>query len=189
MPVKIVSVPVPEYTVSREPDYFSIGRKVDRVIEANFPDGTYILRAIGLDDHPGMTLDGLTHVVLETGTDKYDPARAAIGQEEFSCYDYDIQAGPIEIRESRVLVNEMDSGIRSMFGGIVWHFYNGAPQDRGHPVRIDLLLLYDPRDVVGAGKTDPGARGVRPGLAQHLYRFRDRGKKPEALRGLVRVTR
>ncbi|MEM7102812.1 MAG: hypothetical protein AAF502_06780 [Bacteroidota bacterium] len=29
----------------------------------------------GLNDHPGKTVDQLVQIILETGTDKYDPAK------------------------------------------------------------------------------------------------------------------
>lgn len=188
MPVTIVEVAAPEYTVTRAPDFLAVGSKVDRAIEASFPDGRYVLRAIGLDDHPGLTLSALVRVVLENGTDKHDPDREAVGQEEFSGYDYDLQAGPIEVRHSRLVVGA-DERFPTVFGGIVWHFYHDAPLDRGHAVRIDLLILYDPRLVTRAHKFHPEAKSVRRGLDRFLYRFEDRANKKEALRGLVKVLR
>ncbi len=190
-PVRVAQVAVPEYTVATEPDYHAIGVQVDRVIESIFPNGAYIVRAIGLDDHPGMNHDDLMAIVLDTGTDKYDARRKPVGDEEFSGYDYDIQAGEVEIRDSRlVLVGvERKNNARSWFGGVAWHFYNGAPLDRGHPVRLDLLMLYDPRKVLRARKLRPRAKGVRPGLDQHLYRFKDRENKRGALLGLVEILR
>ena len=191
MVAKVVQVVAKEYTVDREPDYHAIGVKVDRAIEANFPDGSYVVRAISSDDHPGITLGELARVIQETGTDKYDPGRTGVAHEQFTDYDYDIQAGPLMIRNSRLVLDEIDNarGGQSWFGGTAWHFYNGAPLDRGHPVRLDLLIFYDPRKVVRARKFDPGAKGVRPGLAQHLYRFNDRQDKPGALLGLVEILR
>jgi hypothetical protein len=188
MPAKTVEVSVPEYTIAREPDYASIGTKVDRAIETSFPDGTYILRAIGVDDHPGLTVDELTQMILTTGTDKYDPRRESVGSVEFSGYDYDIQAGPVRIRDSRMVI-EASERFPTVFGGIVWHFYNGALLDRGHPIRIDILMLYDPRSLTRARKVNPQAKGVRKGLSQHLYKFRAPGDKKSALLGVVKILR
>ena len=188
MPVKVVEVSVPEYSVIREPDYASIGAKVDRVIEASFLDGTYVLRAVGVDDHSGLTVEELTQAILTTGTDKYDPHRESIGNEEFSGYDYDIQAGPIRIRNHKMVI-EPDERFPTVFGGIVWHFYNGAPLDRGHPVRIDILMLYDPKCLIRARKFHPRAKGVRKGLNQYLYKFREPMGKKRALLGVVQILR
>jgi hypothetical protein len=188
MTAKIVEVRVPEYFVGQEPDYLAVGNKVDRVIEANFPDGKYILRAIGLDDHPGLTLEELVRVIRSTGTDKHDPDRRAVGHDEFSGYDYDLQAGPVEIRGSRLVLTARER-FPTVFGGVVWHFYHGAPEDRGHAVRIDLLMLYDPSALRKARKFHPNAKGVRRGLNQFLFKFKDPKGKREALLGLVKVLR
>jgi len=188
MSVKVIEVSAPEYTVAREPDYLSIGKSVDRAIEVSFPDGKYILRAISLDEHPTRTLKELTDVVRATGTDKYDPDRRAVGQDEFSGYDYDIQAGQIEIRGSRLVI-EPDERYPTVFGGIAWHFYQGAREDRGRPVRIDLLMLYDPTALVRARKLNARAKSVRRGLNQFLYKFKDPDQKRAGLRGLVKILR
>ena len=47
-------------------------------MERSFPDGKYILRAIGSDDHSGLSIDELAEIVLKTGTDKYDPNRKGV---------------------------------------------------------------------------------------------------------------
>ena len=188
MPVTIVEVSVPEYSVAREPDYISVGAKVDRAIETNFPDGKYLLRAISLDEHPRMTTDELVRVILTTGTDKYDPGRPAVGQDEFSSYDYDIQASPIEIRGGRLVVCPKER-FPTIVGATAWHFYHGARLDRGRAVRIDLLMLYDRKGLVPARKFHPRSRGVRRGLDRYLYKFKVAGNKRNALRGLVKLLR
>lgn len=188
MTPKIVQVAVPRYTVGREPDFVRVGSQVDRALEANFPDGKYVLRAIGLEDHPGLTLDELVDVVRTSGTDKYDPRIKGVSHDEFSGYDYDIQAGPIEIRRSRLVVSP-EARYRTVFGEIAWHFYRDAALDRGHAVRIDLLMLYDPHQVKRAHKFHAKARGVRKGLNRWLYKFQDQRDKQHALLGLVKVLR
>ena len=49
MAVKVITVSVPEYTVSKRPDYLKIGKKVDEAIESNFTDQKFVYRAIGKD--------------------------------------------------------------------------------------------------------------------------------------------
>ncbi|MDE1836893.1 MAG: dephospho-CoA kinase [Euryarchaeota archaeon] len=190
-PVRIAQVAVPDYTVAREPDYHAIGVKVDQAVEAEFPDGTYVVRAIGLDDHPGLHHDDLIAIILDRGTDKYDPSRKGVAHDDFKDYDYDIHAGPLRMRNSRLVLDKFDRerGGRSWFGGVVWHFYNGAPIDRGHPVRLDLLIFYDARKLVKARKLNSRTKGVRRGLGRHLYRFKNRQDKRSALLGLVEVLR
>ncbi len=161
---------------------------MDRAIETCFSDGRYIVRAIGMDEHPELTRQEMARIIVTTGWDKYDTSRRAIGHEEFSGYDYDIQAGPIEIRNSR-LVRTAEDRIPTIFGGIAWHFYHGAPLDRGYPVRIDFLMLYDPTKLARARKRFPGAKSVRRGLSRNLYKFREPSHRRTALRGLVEILR
>ena len=56
-PIPLYSVSIPEYTAEEEPDYAAVGRQLDRVIEAHFPDRKLVIRAISLIDHPGWSLE------------------------------------------------------------------------------------------------------------------------------------
>jgi hypothetical protein len=188
MPIIIVTVSVPEYTVTAKPDYLKVGRKVDREIVRYYPNGKYIYRALGLDDHPGKTLDELVSIILESGTDKYDPHRKSVCHEQFCVYDYDIQAGSFEIRNSKIVIESTDR-FPTLFGDTVYDFYEHAPLDRGYPVRIDLLVLYNPDKMELAKVTASGNPGVGPELEKYLYKFKDRSNKKEALLGIIKVLR
>ena len=188
MTVKNVVISVPEYTVDKKPDYLKIGTKVDRVIERNFSDRKYIYRAIGLDDHPGLTLDELVSIILKTGTDKYDPTRKGVCHDQYSVYDYDIQAGSFEIRNSKIVIEETDT-YPTLFGDTIYDFYENAPQDRGHPVRIDLLVFYDTDKLERAKLINPEAVGVSTSLEKYLYKFKDRNNKRDALLGVIKILR
>ena len=186
MNVKIVTVSTPEYTVGEKPDYIKIGKKVDEVIERNFSDRKYIYRAIGIDDHPGLSLDELIAIILESGTDKYDGERRGICHEQFSAYDYDIQAGSFEIKDSKIVINDSDN-YPTLFGDTIYDFYKNAPLDRGYPVRIDIMILYDSHMLEPAELTVPGAKGVDPRLEKYLYKFKDRKNIKKALLGIVKI--
>lgn len=188
MAAKIIEVHVPEYTIKSKPDYVKIGKIVDKAIEKNFSDGKYIIRAIGSDDHPGLSLHELTEVVLKTGTDKYDPKRKGIAHEDFSGYEYDIQASRIVIKNSKLVIPE-DYKYQTEFGDMVWHFYEHTLLDRGYPVRIDLLLIYDPKKLMRAKKVHPKAKSVRRGLNKYLYKFKDPENKKDALLGVIKILR
>jgi hypothetical protein len=182
---KVIEIPVPEYNVKNKPNYIKIGKKVDKVLEKSFPDGRYILRAIGTQDHPKLSMQKLVAIIIETGTDKYDNKRKSVSHEEFSGYDYDIQAGKVKIKNSKL--TEERGKYQTVFGDIVFHFYEHAPLDRGYSVRIDLLLLYDPSKLARAKKFHSKARSVRSRLNQYLYKFKDRKNKKDALLGIVKI--
>lgn len=188
MAVKVIAVSVPEYAVDKKPDYLKIGKFVDKAIENNFKNGNYIYRALSIDDHPGLTLDGLVSIIFQLGTDKYDPTRKNVCHEQFSVYDYDIQAGSFEIRNLKIVIEESDT-YPTLFGDIIYDFYENAPQDRGYPVRIDLLVLYEPNKLEPAELINPKAARVAPQLAKYLYNFKDKEHKKDALLGIVKILR
>ena len=188
MTAKIITISIPEYKIDKKPDYLSIGKIVDKAIENNFRNGKYIYRALSIDDHPGLILDGLVSIILKLGTDKYDPERKGVCHEQFSVYDYDIQAGSFEIRNSKIIIEESDT-YPTLFGDTIYDFYENAPQDRGYPVRIDILILYDYRKLKPAKLNNSGATRVAPPLEKYLYKFKDRANKKDAILGIVKILR
>jgi hypothetical protein len=188
MPVILYSVSVPEYTVKEKPDYLKVGRKVDGEIEKHLPDGKYVYRALGLDDHPGRPLDELVTIIVASGTDKYDPLRKGVCHEQFCVYDFDIHARLFEIKGAKIVI-ESEDRVPSLFGDTIYDFYEHAPLDRGHSVRIDLLVLYDPDKMETAKLISPAGPRVRHELEKYLYKFRDPSNKQGALLGIVKILR
>ena len=188
MTAKLIEVHLPEYHIKKKPDYIKLGKKVDRVIEKSFPDGKYILRALGSDDHPNLSLDKLADIVLKTGTDRYDPNRKGVCHDEFCGYDYDIQAGAITIKNGKLVIPK-DYKYPTEFGDVVWHFYEHTHLDRGYAVRIDLLLIYDTTKLKKARKVNPKAPPVRRKLINFLYKFKNPKNKKDALLGIIKILR
>lgn len=172
----VFSVPLPGYHIDSEPDY-TLGEQVDRVIREHFDLNRIIIRAVSSADHPGRSLDELTEIVRERGTDRYDPDRKGVLYEQFEPYHPDFHGGPFGVGE----------GSSSFFGGVMRHFFEDAPADRGYPLRIDLLLVYDREQLERADKADPGRPRVRPRLESFLFRFKFPERKMEALLGLIKI--
>ena len=188
MTVKIISVSVPEYTVESKPEYLKIGKKVDQVIESNLENRKYIYRAIGIDDHPGLSLDSLVAIILESGTDKYNGERKGVCHEQFSVYDYDIQAGSFEIKDNRIVIEDSDN-YPTLFGDTIYDFYEHAPLDRGYPVRIDILMIYNYNSLQQARLIDPESPRVDTRYEKYLYKFKDNVNKKNALLAVVKILR
>lgn len=174
----VISFPLPEYTIDQKPNY-ALGTKVDELVKGNFDTRNIVVRAISLLDHPQFSLDELVAIILEKGTDKYDPTRKGVAHEEFEPYKVDFQASGFEI----------DGQTGSMFGGIMRNFYENAPIDRGYPLRIDLLIIYDRNGLVQADKVDRSRPSIDPRLEKYLFRFRDPEHKNRALLGIIKITR
>jgi len=101
-------------------------------------------------------------------------------------HHYDIQAGSFEIKDSKIIIDESDK-YPTLFGDTICDFFESTPYDRGYPVRIGILILYDARKLELAPKIDPRAPSHR--LEKYLYKFKDRENKPDALLGVVRILR
>jgi hypothetical protein len=177
---KIVTISLPEYKIEKQPDYEAIGSRIDKVLADNFK-GTYLLRSLSITDHPQYTLDQLVDIILKTGTDKYDPNRKGVDHEVFEPYRPDLQAGTITIENGKIMGESFSADIK--------RFYENVLLDRGYRLRLDLLVLYDPKQMVKAEKVDDTKPSVRPHLEEFLWRFKDPEHKPDALAGIVKILR
>ena len=99
-----------------------------------------------------------------------------------------IQAGSFEIRNSKIVILPTDN-YPTLFGDTIYDFYENAPQDRGYPVRIDLLVLYSTNKLELAKLKNPASEEADPRLAKYLYKFKDSKNKRGALLGVIKILR
>lgn len=184
--MKILEISLPEYTATEKPDYIKIGAKLDRLIEENFSEFQEIaIRAVGLIDHPGKTLDGLVKSISETGTDKYDSNRKSFVHEEFSAYDFDLQASRYYFEERHLLSKDQTDLPPS--AGIIRGFNEWTLQDRGYKIRLNLLLIYNMEELELGKKIKADAPDLREGLTKCLFKFKDSKRKQDALVGIIKL--
>lgn len=176
MKTKIISLSLPDYTIDAKPNYVNLGSKIDKVIEDNFDGKDIAIRALSSTDHPQYTLDELVKIILEKGTDKYDPNRKGVGHEDFKPYCVDLQAGFCTVGK-----NHFGEG-----ADIIKKFYENVLLDRGYRLRIDLLLIYDLHQLTQA-KKDSDKPGVHPRLEPYLFRFKNPKNKQRALLGIIKL--
>jgi len=74
MAIKLIEVHLPEYNINKKPNYLKLGKKVDTILEKSFPDGKYIIRAIGSEDHKRLSLNKLVNIFSRTSTTMLFPA-------------------------------------------------------------------------------------------------------------------
>lgn len=175
--VKIINLPLPEYTIDRQPNYQSIGSKIDKILEENFNGMDVAIRALSLIDHPQLTLDELATIIVKTGTDKYDPNRKGVDHEKFDPYKPDFQAGFCTVGK-----NHVGEG-----ADFIQKFYENTLFDRGYKLRIDLLLVYDLHQLVQAEKVEHDKPSIPEHLESYLFRFKNSKKKQEALLGVIKI--
>jgi hypothetical protein len=190
--ISLYSVSIPEYTADAEPDYAAVGRALDPVIESHFADRKLVIRAVSLIDHPGWSLEELVATILERGTDRYDPEREGVHYPEGSSVHEIFATGFIvlagKLHSPHYYGDRCPSG--SPLGEVVSDFYGGTRLERGFPLRLDLLMIYDFDHLEMVGRQHE--RGLAPanisGLPDGcLFRFRDPDRKPEALLGMVKI--
>ncbi len=180
MEPKIITISIPEYTLDTQPDYSAVGTKIDKVVAENF-EGKLLARELSIADHPQYNLDELVDIITRTGTDKYDPNRKMVAHETFKAYNLDLQAGEVIIEKGKILSESFSEDIR--------RFYENTLLDRGYRLRIDLIVLYDPNQLVKAEKIDIDHPGTDPHLEEYLWRFKNPDNKPDAVIGMVKILR
>lgn len=178
MEPKIVTISIPEYKIDSQLDYQKVGAQIDSALQDNF-EGTFLLRALSAADHPNLTLDQFADIIIQTGTDKYDPNRKGVAHEEFDPYKPDLQAGEVIIKEGKLVGESFSEDVR--------RFYENTLLDRGYRLRIDLIVLYDPTQMVKAEKVDMDKPNVDEHLEQYLWRFKNPDQRPGAVKGIIKI--
>jgi hypothetical protein len=183
--MKILNINLPQYNISTQPNYTQLGNIVDKEIVNTLPNGKYLIRGIGSQDHPNLTYDELIEKITLLGTDKYDKDRKSVVYEDFKEYDYDIQASEIEIKEGKLLIPSHNK-YPSIFGEIIYDFYENALQDRGYRVRVDILMIYDITRLHLAKPITTPKEWVKL-FEKYLYKFKDGLRKKDALLAIFKI--
>ncbi len=130
--MKLIEIDLPQYDIQQEPNADEIGKLVDDEIRQIFLGKAVVVRGIASSEHPNKPIDELIETIKTTGTDRYDPDRKGDRYENIENKHIDLFGVPAAVAE--------DSEI---FKVIVWGFYHSAIAVHGHPVRIDVVIVYD----------------------------------------------
>ena len=149
--ISVYAIDVPEYDVRTKPDWRGIGAKLDEFLRELFLGRKIVIRCIGSCEHPGKSLDDLVEIILEQGSDRYDPSRPGDRYEN-------IENKPIDIF---ALEFKVEPGL-AMMENIIEPFYTWPLQNGKKPTRLDLMTVYD------AGKLE---------VVEHMYEGRNEVKK------------
>lgn len=174
-------LPLPEYTLESKPDYNAIGPQIDRFIVERFAGHRIALRGVFLDDHPQLSRAELAAIILELGTDRYDPDRPGMHHEWYASVGVELHVVTFKVTDRlEALEDENYQAAPSPMGEFIMDFFESALTEpgRGYSMRIDLLLVFDLDRLVALPPEEP--RG---------YAFKDPDRKPEALLGLIHVLR
>ncbi len=173
--IPVYTAYLPEYNFdSGEPNHKSIGKPVDDELRKYFMGETILIRGLGSHEHPGKSLDELIDIIKTTGTDRYDPVRIGdrytnVGDKYFDLCALRRTIGP----RSKI------------FWQLSWSFYRSPLQERGYSVLVDILVIYDPKQLRAVTYSPVGQKGrvMRDGFV-----FRDPSHKPAAIKAIFKIS-
>jgi hypothetical protein len=169
---RLINTTIPTHKPDKVPDHEAVGKKLDELLKQHFLGKKAVIRCIGSQDHPGVSLDELTDTVIKTGTDKYDPTRTGVGYEEF------VRKGiRVDFYGEDVTITE---DVKIM-GQALWEMHHSAMGDRGYGVHVDLILVYDYQQL------DMVMNLYDHHQASDGFVFKHPENKPAALLGVIKI--
>lgn len=167
----MLSIPLPEYNLEKTPNYPKIAKKLHELVEQHFEGQNIAIRGISLTDHPAYSPEQLIETILNLGTDRYDSQKAGVAHDFYQNYDIDLFAVPYDFEKGRAIFEEM-----------LKDFYEGALEDRGYRLRLDLLLVYNLEHLLFVP-----VHYEENDFGNDAFRFKNRNNKTSALKGILRI--
>lgn len=171
--MKLLEVNLPHYSIDKEPDHEAIGAPVDELLKQHFMGQTVLLRALGSMEHPGKSVDDLIEIIKKDGTDRYDPERAG---DRYA----NAQGKHIDLYALRRTISTNSK----IFWQLSWSFYQSPLKTRGYPVKVDILVIYDPKQLKAVVHQPDG----HPHVKRDGFIFRDSENKAAAILGIIKIT-
>lgn len=172
--MKLLTISLPRYGVDAEPDHKAIGKSVDDLLKEHFMGQEVLVRGLGSMEHPGKSVDEVIEIIKQTGTDRYDPKR--IGDRYTNVGDkyFDLCA-----------LRRTISPSSKIFWQLSWSFYASPLKERGYPVRVDILIIYDSKQLKAVTYSPVGHKGriMRDGFV-----FRNPDNKVASILGIIKIT-
>ncbi len=172
--IPVYEIHLPEYQVDTEPDHEAIGVKVDDFIKQKFMGQHIAVRCIASCEHPGKTIDEVVGVIKELGHDRYDPNREGDRYENNEGKSIDIFAFDYHVKA--------DTKIFSIF---TWPNYHLTWREPHHPIRIDIIIIYDPTKLEQIEFTYAGRESE--GKRSDGFVFKNAENKVEALKAIIKI--
>lgn len=171
--MKVLNVHLPHYNLDSEPDHKSIGKPVDELLKQHFMGQTVLIRALGSMEHPGKTVDELIKIIETNGTDRYDPERPGDRY-------VNIQGRYIDLYALRRTISPRTK----LFWQLSWSFYQSPLKTRGYPVKVDILVIYDPKELKAVVHQPEG----HPYVKRDGFVFKHPEDKAAAMLGIIKIT-
>ncbi len=169
------TIHLPEYTVDKEPDHDAVGAKVDNLIKQHWLGDYISVRCISSQEHIGKTTDEMIEIIKQLGHDHYNADRKGDRYENNESKKIDIFAFDYHVAPDT-----------KIFSAFTWPHYHLNWREPFHPIRIDIIIIYDPTqfnqiEFSYAGREHEGKRSDG-------WVFKDPNNKPAAIKGIIKVT-
>jgi len=170
--MKVLNVHLPHYNLDLEPDHKNIGKPVDELLKQHFMGQTVLIRALGSMEHPNKSVDEMIKIIETTGTDRYDPERTG---DRYA----NIQGRYIDLYALRRTI----SARTKLFWQLSWSFYQSPLKTRGYPVKVDILVVYDPKQLKAVVHQPEG----HPHVKRDGFVFKHPEDKSAAILGIIKI--
>lgn len=172
--IPVYEIHLPEYTIDKEPDHETVGKKVDDLIKKHWLGQHVAIRCISSEEHPDKTTDEMIEIIKRLGHDHYDQNRRGDRYDNNEGKKIDIFAFDYQV--------EPDT---KMFSVFTWPYYHLTWRAPRRPVRIDIIIVYDPAQFEQIEFSYPGRE--QEGLRSDGFVFKDPEHKPEAIKGIIKI--
>ncbi|MCB0847558.1 MAG: hypothetical protein KDE26_30110 [Bacteroidetes bacterium] len=168
------NIEIPVVYWKNRPDFAAIGGKMDQCLKKHFLGQKVVIRALGSEEHPDKSIDDLIEIILQTGHDRYDPNRKGDRYENIENKHIDIFAMAFEIQQEG-----------SYFEYFLEPFYFFPVAEQKKPVRVDIAIIYDPKQLV---VVEHHYQGRENETKKDGFVFKYPDKKAEAILGIIKIT-
>ncbi len=168
--IPIYSIKISEYNVESKPNHIEIGAKIDKLIKKYFFEKKVAIRGISLSDHKGKNSSDLIRIIKKLGHDRYNSRIKGDRYENVEGKKIDFFALDFKISEKGKYVRHL-----------IEPFYDMGIKYGGHPLRLDILIIYDFAKLKRVVHKYEGRKDIK----RDGFVFRNQDNKKEALLGIV----
>ncbi len=172
--ISIYTIHLPKYRVDNgEPDSETIGKIVDDELKKHFLGEDIVFRGVASSEHSDKSQDKLVEIIKTSGTDRYDAERKGDRYENIEGKHIDFFAFPCKVTSDLEIGHMM-----------IWGFYHSAIAIHAHPMRIDIISVYDTDKLDQVYHQYQG----RSDIKDDGFAFKDTKYKPAAIKGIFKIT-
>ena len=168
------SIRIPSRFWKMKPDFKTIGSILDNILKTNYLNRHIAIRGLSSKEHPDMNKTILINTIFQLGHDRYDPLRKGDRYENIESKHIDFFALDFSVNESG-----------RYFEHLIEPFYFWSIVDRGYPLKVDTVIIYDINKI---SVVNHSYKGRENEIKKDGFIFKDPSNKPDALLGVIDIS-